>query len=277
MYNAYMNAIPNHSFFFEWIYRISGVLRQFLLEERFNADFANTNTIQRDQSNRVNFVSGGEVFTSTVIKSKVKISTSHQESSIPENDRPENDRQFVTQPSQSADLQVNGDDQHQRSAAITPAKSTVDNVELVLNDIENIAGHTQPTIQRQTRKNALALATHQPKHKLTNLMDTAKPYKCGHCNFSTAHKGNLTRHIRKHSNKRPYACEICTKPFLHKGKLNSHMKTHEAKIVFQCSVCRQAFDNEKSLKMHKNCCNARTLQYNFMQCKDVVRAIRNLI
>lgn len=62
------------------------------------------------------------------------------------------------------------------------------------------------------------------KHMLTHTHE--KPYKCKECNYETAQKSNLNRHVLSKHRDVFKKCEICSKGFKRNDKLKSHMKTH---------------------------------------------------
>nr|KAG5689426.1 hypothetical protein BaRGS_012248 [Batillaria attramentaria] len=82
-----------------------------------------------------------------------------------------------------------------------------------------------------------------------------KPYKCPHCDYSSAFRGNLNTHIKvniqlqfgMHLHTRQYLCNTCKAAFKTLGALIGHTKrVHEGwkspnQKIFICSVCEKRF------------------------------------
>ena len=90
----------------------------------------------------------------------------------------------------------------------------------------------------------LANSTPQNSQKL-------RPYTCNICEKGFITQGDLTGHMRTHSNNRPYTCVTCEKVFKRKGDLNIHMRrTHNDDKPYTCNVCAKMFKKQNSLNKH---------------------------
>ena len=62
-------------------------------------------------------------------------------------------------------------------------------------------------------------------------------FKCDLCQFSTAKKSNLMRHMRNHTGKKLFKCDLCHFSTTWKSCLVSHKRTHTGEKPFKCDVC----------------------------------------
>lgn len=84
-----------------------------------------------------------------------------------------------------------------------------------------------------------------------------KPYKCPHCDYSSAFRGNLNTHIKgMHLHTRQYLCNTCKAAFKTLGALIGHTKrVHEGwkspnQKIFICSVCEKRFTKKYHVDRH---------------------------
>ncbi|BFZ24296.1 hypothetical protein BsWGS_27335 [Bradybaena similaris] len=84
-----------------------------------------------------------------------------------------------------------------------------------------------------------------------------KPYKCPHCDYASAFKGNLNTHIKgMHLHTRQYLCNTCKAAFKTLGSLIGHTKrVHENwkspnQKIFICSVCEKRFTKKYHVDRH---------------------------
>ncbi|CAG5127912.1 unnamed protein product, partial [Candidula unifasciata] len=84
-----------------------------------------------------------------------------------------------------------------------------------------------------------------------------KPYKCPHCEYASAFRGNLNTHIKgMHLHTRQYLCNTCKAAFKTLGALIGHTKrVHENwrspnQKIFICSVCEKRFTKKYHVDRH---------------------------
>ena len=60
-----------------------------------------------------------------------------------------------------------------------------------------------------------------------------KPFKCNICNYETAYKSELKKHIEQsnHGGQKPVKCAICDGTFEEKMKLQKHLNVAHGKKV----------------------------------------------
>nr|XP_022306427.1 trichohyalin-like isoform X2 [Crassostrea virginica] len=84
-----------------------------------------------------------------------------------------------------------------------------------------------------------------------------KPYKCPHCDYASAFRGNLNTHLKgMHLHTRQYLCTTCKAAFKTLGALIGHTKrVHEGwkspnQKIFICSVCEKRFTKKYHVDRH---------------------------
>lgn len=75
-------------------------------------------------------------------------------------------------------------------------------------------------------------------------------HTCHVCGKSFVRKGDLTKHLKIHSDLRPFVCDICQKSFARSDKLKQHINSHQGLKPHVCTVCNKAFTQKVHLKGH---------------------------
>ena len=73
--------------------------------------------------------------------------------------------------------------------------------------------------------------------------------KCDQCGY-VATKGQVNRHMEKHSNEKKFGCQECGKLFKGSDGLKYHIKRHQGIYDFPCIECDKKFVCSASLKTH---------------------------
>eukprot|EP01083_Nonionella_stella_P246574 855888_1 len=91
-------------------------------------------------------------------------------------------------------------------------------------------------------------------------------FPCPHCPKVSNSKGDLTVHIRSHTNEKPFKCELCDSSFGRKNHWKEHMNGHTGKKPFKCKYCDLAFsksnqkcDHEKNEHIGWKCAHCNTI------------------
>ena len=133
-----------------------------------------------------------------------------------------------------------------------------------------------PDCQKECR-NYAALYRHKMAHE--------RRYQCKVCSKRFSFSGNLTDHMRIHTNTRPYVCEICGHASINQSHLVVHRRTHTGERPYVCNHenCGKAFASISSMYKHKathsnvkkfkcNCCLKE-----FRQAEHLSRHLRSHI
>ena len=79
-----------------------------------------------------------------------------------------------------------------------------------------------------------------------------KPFKCDHCEYSTASSSSLRDHLRVHTKDKQLKCDQCCYKTFRSDYLESHMRKHSIQHI--CSFCSEKFSSIANL----NVCDAIT-------------------
>ncbi|RVE43047.1 hypothetical protein evm_012318 [Chilo suppressalis] len=78
-----------------------------------------------------------------------------------------------------------------------------------------------------------------------------KIYQCQHCTSAYHTSSNLTSHIRYvHEREKKYACELCERRFFDRTKYSRHIDSHNNVKRFECEVCHSCFTRRCYWKKH---------------------------
>lgn len=77
-----------------------------------------------------------------------------------------------------------------------------------------------------------------------------KPFLCTECGHTCSTEADLTRHVFSHTGERPYVCTLCDYTGTTEQNLKSHMLTHKSVKSIACSECDYTCSASKSLIAH---------------------------
>uniref|UniRef100_UPI00398EAFCE zinc finger protein 142 isoform X2 n=1 Tax=Pristiophorus japonicus TaxID=55135 RepID=UPI00398EAFCE len=92
-----------------------------------------------------------------------------------------------------------------------------------------------------------------------------KIHKCGECDFATAHKRVLNRHVLLHTGEKPHKCELCDFTCRDVGYLSKHMLTHSDDKNYMCTECGYITKWKHYLTVHMRK-HTGDLRYHCNQC-----------
>ena len=73
------------------------------------------------------------------------------------------------------------------------------------------------------------------KQHVLGVHNPEKSFRCEICDYATAFKNNLEKHMQKHSSEKPYKCELCDFESKHKEYIKKHVSLcHNEE---ECEVC----------------------------------------
>ena len=90
-------------------------------------------------------------------------------------------------------------------------------------------------------------------HKHMRKHTPDKPYGCPveGCTFRTRYPGNIKHHLPSHKDERPFGCDKCDLKFKTKSQLSTHSLVHNTVKPFACEICGFRCKRRWELKMHK--------------------------
>eukprot|EP00918_Siedleckia_nematoides_P023198 GHVU01050001.1.p1 GENE.GHVU01050001.1~~GHVU01050001.1.p1 ORF type:complete len:732 (-),score=40.90 GHVU01050001.1:186-2381(-) len=81
---------------------------------------------------------------------------------------------------------------------------------------------------------------------LTGKQNMVKKFKCPHCPYAANYRGDVNKHVQKHT-KQAYICPSCQMPFILKKNFIKHLKTHDLKKCENIGV-KKLLGNVSSIK-----------------------------
>ncbi|CAG5111152.1 Oidioi.mRNA.OKI2018_I69.chr2.g5486.t1.cds [Oikopleura dioica] len=94
-----------------------------------------------------------------------------------------------------------------------------------------------------------------------------KPFKCTLCEYASAEKSNLRRHLKTHSGEKPHECPHCKARFTQNSSLKVHVMQQHTKTApkFECEICHTMFGRKSDLNVHLR--KQHSYQEIPMQCR----------
>nr|XP_042895781.1 zinc finger and BTB domain-containing protein 46 [Parasteatoda tepidariorum] len=102
----------------------------------------------------------------------------------------------------------------------------------------------------RTRHICPQYSTKIPEGLDPSLAEGYTKYSCSYCKYSSFYKGNVQRHMRKHTGERPFSCSYCQKKFTQKENMLIHENLHAQSRLLMCHICKECFRSASSLGIH---------------------------
>ena len=86
-----------------------------------------------------------------------------------------------------------------------------------------------PVIENMTRPvmneiSDVTSVSESVEHRSLEVSQVTKIWRCSYCNHVSWRKGDLQRHIFRHTGERPFPCWLCSNAFTRKIHLKTHLK-----------------------------------------------------
>ncbi|KAJ8338996.1 hypothetical protein SKAU_G00357820 [Synaphobranchus kaupii] len=96
------------------------------------------------------------------------------------------------------------------------------------------------------------LRSHERSHSAMALFTREDKYSCQYCQFASAFRHNLDRHVQSHhGHHKPFRCKLCSFKSAYLSRLKSHLyKAHAGESAYKCSSCPFSTMTISQLKEH---------------------------
>ncbi len=88
-------------------------------------------------------------------------------------------------------------------------------------------------------------------------------HMCNYCNYTSAKRYLLSRHMKSHSEERPHKCSVCERGFKTLASLQNHVNTHTGTKPHHCRYCDSAFTT-----------SGRFLHFTYANISNVIVVLR---
>ena len=113
---------------------------------------------------------------------------------------------------------------------------------------DNVKQHMKVHLKYQPEVQTLEKST-QTDSKPESVCNNVA-FKCSHCDFETARKDKLKRHIESVHNNVAFNCNQCEFVANRKDNLKRHIKSAHNNTQFECNQCDFVANRKDSLKRH---------------------------
>ncbi|XP_062260306.1 zinc finger protein 771-like [Platichthys flesus] len=105
----------------------------------------------------------------------------------------------------------------------------------------------------ETRETQTGLNTINNKQPLSDVgfKTEKKLFICSKCGNRFTRRGDLNRHMMRHTGEKPFSCSECGNKFNDRSHLDRHMMRHTGEKPFSCVECGKRFTERSSLETHK--------------------------
>ncbi|KAJ8286619.1 hypothetical protein GJAV_G00041220 [Gymnothorax javanicus] len=143
-------------------------------------------------------------------------------------------------------------------ASVTSSPVTMETVEVekgpeeVMEIKERIVGRHPCALCDRVFMSMQGLRSHERSHSAMALFTREDKYSCQYCQFASAFRHNLDRHVQSHhGHHKPFRCKLCSFKSAYLSRLKSHLyKAHAGESTYKCSSCSFSSMTISLLKEH---------------------------
>ncbi|XP_046724222.1 zinc finger protein 462 isoform X4 [Silurus meridionalis] len=117
------------------------------------------------------------------------------------------------------------------------------------------------------------LRSHERSHSATAMFNRDDKYSCQYCQFQSAFRHNLDRHIQSHhGHHKPFRCKLCPFKSAYLSRLKSHLhKSHAGENTYKCISCPFSTMTISQLKDHSLQEHGETLTLPRLRARAALR------
>ncbi|XP_028828507.1 zinc finger protein 462 isoform X1 [Denticeps clupeoides] len=117
------------------------------------------------------------------------------------------------------------------------------------------------------------LRSHERSHSAMALFSREDKYSCQYCQFVSAFRHNLDRHVQSHhGHHKPFRCKLCPFKSAYLSRLKSHLhKAHAGENTYKCLSCSFSTMTISQLKEHSLQVHGETLTLNRLRAGAALR------
>ncbi|KAB5548971.1 hypothetical protein PHYPO_G00061830 [Pangasianodon hypophthalmus] len=122
------------------------------------------------------------------------------------------------------------------------------------------------------------LRSHERSHSATAMINRDDKYSCQYCQFQSAFRHNLDRHVQSHhGHHKPFRCKLCPFKSAYLSRLKSHLhKSHAGENTYKCISCPFSTMTISQLKDHSLQEHGETLTLPRLRARAALRSTHTL-
>ncbi|KAK2827338.1 hypothetical protein Q7C36_018264 [Tachysurus vachellii] len=122
------------------------------------------------------------------------------------------------------------------------------------------------------------LRSHERSHSATAMINRDDKYSCQYCQFQSAFRHNLDRHIQSHhGHHKPFRCKLCPFKSAYLSRLKSHLhKSHAGENTYKCISCPFSTMTISQLKDHSLREHGQTLTLPRLRARAALRTTHTI-
>ncbi|KAK3524205.1 hypothetical protein QTP70_022663 [Hemibagrus guttatus] len=122
------------------------------------------------------------------------------------------------------------------------------------------------------------LRSHERSHSATAMINRDDKYSCQYCQFQSAFRHNLDRHVQSHhGHHKPFRCKLCPFKSAYLSRLKSHLhKSHAGENTYKCISCPFSTMTISQLKDHSLREHGQTLTLPRLRARAALRTTHTI-